>query len=98
MGVLATVYMICALRTNVAFVIIFLSLIPAFGMLTAGFWFQADDWAGNVAKVNRMFVVCRLFPVIDFAELNNADIWKGCWSLSFCDMYYRLVYSASYSV
>uniref|UniRef100_A0A8H7KCH5 Protein alcS n=1 Tax=Bionectria ochroleuca TaxID=29856 RepID=A0A8H7KCH5_BIOOC len=57
MGVLAFVYLICALRTNIVFVTIFLSLLPAFSMLTAAFWLQAEDFEGNAAKANQMFVV-----------------------------------------
>ncbi|KAI1846881.1 hypothetical protein JX265_004851 [Neoarthrinium moseri] len=56
MGILAFLYMICALRTNIVFVIIFLSLLPAFGLLTAAFWLQAADFEGNTAKANNMFV------------------------------------------
>ncbi|CAG9985068.1 unnamed protein product [Clonostachys byssicola] len=56
MGILAFVYLICALRTNIVFVTIFLSLLPAFSMLTAAFWLQAEDFEGNAAKANRMFV------------------------------------------
>jgi len=47
MGVLCFIYMICALRTNVVFVIIFASLVPAFGLLTAAYWSLAK---GNTAS------------------------------------------------
>ena len=38
MGFLCLIYMVCALRTNVVFVLIFASLVPAFGLLTAAYW------------------------------------------------------------
>jgi len=44
MGFLCLIYMVCALRTNVVFVLIFASLVPAFGLLTAAYW--------NLAKGN----------------------------------------------
>merc|ERR1712080_657655 len=34
--------MICALRTNVVFVLIFAALVPAFGLLTAAYWSLAQ--------------------------------------------------------
>jgi len=42
MGLLCAVYLICALRTNIIFVLIFLLLIPAFGCLTGYFWKIAE--------------------------------------------------------
>ncbi|KAH7133797.1 GPR1/FUN34/yaaH family-domain-containing protein [Dactylonectria macrodidyma] len=56
MGLLAVVYLICALRTNMVFVFIFLSLIPAFGLLTGAFWVLAEDYTGNAARANTYFV------------------------------------------
>ncbi|CAI6099199.1 unnamed protein product [Clonostachys chloroleuca] len=56
MGVLAFVYLICALRTNIVFVTISLSLLPAFSMLMAAFWLQAEDFEGNAAMAHQMLV------------------------------------------
>jgi len=42
MGFLCLIYMICALRTNVVFVLIFAALVPAFGLLTAAYWSLAQ--------------------------------------------------------
>ena len=47
MGVLCLVYLVCALRTNLVFVGIFATLVPAFGCLTGSFW-QLE--AGNAAS------------------------------------------------
>lgn len=57
MGLLAVVYLICALRTNVVFVIIFFTLIPAFALLTGAFWVLAEDYTGNADLANKLFVV-----------------------------------------
>ena len=38
MGVLCFLYMILALRTNLIFFLIFMTLVPAFGLLAAAYW------------------------------------------------------------
>jgi len=53
MGVLCFVYLICSLRTNIVFAVIFLSLVLAFGCLTGAFWNIAE---GNVATGQRLVV------------------------------------------
>lgn len=42
MAVLCLIYLICALRTNAVFVVIFAGLFVGFIFLTATFWFTAD--------------------------------------------------------
>lgn len=53
MGVLCLLYMILALRTNLVFFLIFLTLVPAFGLLAGAFWTLAkaaeETTAGNTA-------------------------------------------------
>ncbi|CAK7200226.1 hypothetical protein SEUCBS139899_002917 [Sporothrix eucalyptigena] len=49
-GLLCVVMFVCSLRTNVVFVLIFLTLIPAFGCLGAAFWYMAEDYTGTAAK------------------------------------------------
>ncbi|CAK4033212.1 GPR1 FUN34 -class plasma membrane [Lecanosticta acicola] len=49
MGVLCFLYMILALRTNVVFFLIFMTLVPAFALLAAAFWHLAEDYEGNAA-------------------------------------------------
>ncbi|KAH7314300.1 hypothetical protein BKA65DRAFT_557935 [Rhexocercosporidium sp. MPI-PUGE-AT-0058] len=41
MGLLCLIYLVCALRTNVVFVIIFFTLVPAFGLLAGAYWQNA---------------------------------------------------------
>ena len=38
MGLLCLIYLVCALRTNVVFVLMFACLVPAFSCLAASFW------------------------------------------------------------
>lgn len=74
MGVLCFIYMICALRTNVVFVGIFLFLVPAFGCLAGTYWQLAK---GNASIAQNLliaagaccFVVCALGWWIFFAIL-----------------------------
>ena len=47
MGVLCFVYLIVALRTNIVFVLIFATLVPAFGCL-AGFFFSIGEGVPNL--------------------------------------------------
>lgn len=42
MGVLCLVYLVCSLRTNVVFVVIFLTLVMAFALLAASYWTNAQ--------------------------------------------------------
>ena len=66
MGVLCFVYLICALRTNVAFVGIFLFITPAFGCLAGAYWHLATLTPAGAATAGKLlkaagafsFVVC----------------------------------------
>ena len=57
MGVLCLIFLVCALRTNIVFVVIFFSLMLAFFLLTGAVWAQAEDYTGNAKIANRCFVV-----------------------------------------
>jgi len=80
MGVLCLIYMICALRTNVVFLLIFTFLVPAFACLAAAYWHLAQDINSTVAPVLLVaggalaFVVCLLgwwiFAAIMLAALD----------------------------
>lgn len=50
MGVLCLVYMILALRTNIVFVLIFLTLVPAFGCLAGAYWHLAEAYSGSTTS------------------------------------------------
>jgi uncharacterized protein len=63
MGVLCLVFLICALRTNIVFVVIFLTLVIAFILLTIAYWAMAADITANAALSSRCLVVrIRLIP------------------------------------
>jgi succinate-acetate transporter protein len=42
MGVLCMIYLVCSLRTNVVFVVIFFTLVIAFGLLAGAYWQNAN--------------------------------------------------------
>ncbi|KAI8724146.1 hypothetical protein NCS52_00272300 [Fusarium sp. LHS14.1] len=54
MVILALVYLVCSLRTNVVFVIIFATLVPALCLLTGAFWVWAEDYPGNTKLALRL--------------------------------------------
>jgi len=45
MGVLCLIYLVCSLRTNVVFVVIFFTLVNAFGILSGVYWQLANAYA-----------------------------------------------------
>ena len=47
MGVLCLVYLVCSLRTNVVFVVIFFTLVVAFGLLAGAYWQNANSIANS---------------------------------------------------
>jgi succinate-acetate transporter protein len=49
MGVLCLIYLICSLRTNVVFVVIFFTLVLAFGLLAGSFWHNANAYGNTNA-------------------------------------------------
>ena len=55
MGVLCLVYLVCSLRTNVVNVVVYLSMVVAFGLLT-GQHFQLAQ--GNVQLADQLQIVC----------------------------------------
>ncbi|EXJ72442.1 uncharacterized protein A1O5_04946 [Cladophialophora psammophila CBS 110553] len=65
MGALCFIYLVCALRTNICFVLIFLSLVPAFGLMAAVYWKLAEGNAAVSLKCQHaasglLFAVCLL--------------------------------------
>lgn len=47
MGLLCFIYLICSIRTNICFVIIFFTLVPAFGLLAGAYWQTANSIANS---------------------------------------------------
>jgi succinate-acetate transporter protein len=50
MGVLCLVYLVCSLRTNIVFVVIFFTLLCAFALLAATYWQLANGIGNNDAS------------------------------------------------
>lgn len=60
MGVVSFIFFICAFRTNVCFVIIFLTLVLTFALLTVAYWLLAEDFTGNASMANDFVIVSSL--------------------------------------
>ena len=58
MGLLSLIYLICALRTNLIFVAIFLGLLLVFVVLTASYWHLA---AGHTVMAQKLQVAAGAF-------------------------------------
>lgn len=54
MGILCFMYLICSIRTNIAFVIVFLTLLIAFSLITGAYWLLAQDYTGNAAQAAKL--------------------------------------------
>jgi uncharacterized protein len=67
MGLLCFIFLICAIRTNVVFVGIFLFLVPTFGMLAGSYWHAAQ---GNASLSLNLQKVCLLMLVPDQSSLS----------------------------
>jgi hypothetical protein len=63
MGILCLIYLICSIRTNLIFFLIFFSLVPAFGLLAGAFLHAAKGNAAIAGKCQEAagaftFVTC----------------------------------------
>lgn len=72
MGLLCFVYLVCSVRTNVVFFVIFLTLVLAFGLLTGAYWALASDYAGNAMSAHKMVVVSSFLP---FCSAGMSECW-----------------------
>ncbi|KAI6756716.1 hypothetical protein HG530_011314 [Fusarium avenaceum] len=64
MGILSFIFFLCALRTNVVFVMIFFSLTFCFFMITAAFWALADDYTGNAVLAGKLLTAGGAFGFV----------------------------------
>jgi hypothetical protein len=80
MGLLCFIYLICSIRTNIVFVGIFTSLVPAFGCLAGVYWQAAQGNAVAAGKLEiaagaLLFITCALgwwiFLAIMLASLDH---------------------------
>ena len=58
MAVLCLIYLVCAVRTNIVFVVIFLGLFMVFALLTGSYWQHAQ---GAADLANKLQVVRAIF-------------------------------------
>ena len=60
MGLLCLIYLIASLRTNLIFVTIFFTLVIAFSLLAAAYWYtaKATAYPADAAKALKCEVVC----------------------------------------
>jgi len=61
MGLMCLVYLVCSLRTNICFVVIFFTLVCAFGCLT-GAYFQVSN--GNAALAGKLQIAAGAFTFV----------------------------------
>lgn len=54
MGVLCFIYLICSLRTNIVFVVIFFSLVLGFCLLSASYWYSAEALASSPPDASKL--------------------------------------------
>lgn len=64
MGLLCFIYLICSLRTNIAFVVIFLTLVCGFACLAAAYWnlalfYKNETNAAAATRAGKLIVVSR---------------------------------------
>jgi len=68
MGLLCLIYLICALRTNVVFVVIFFTLVCAFGLLAGAYWQNANGIgnkdAAALALAGRLQIAAGAFTFV----------------------------------
>jgi len=65
MAILCLIYLVCSIRTNLVFFLIFFTLVPAFGLLAATFFMNAKGNLATAAKTEEAagaftFVTCIL--------------------------------------
>ena len=87
MGLLCLVYLICALRTNIVFLVIFFTLVLAFGFLSGAYWQLAQ---GNAVLGGKLVVVSESLRTAG-PELSTDAFVLGWRCFHFRDLYGRVV-------
>jgi hypothetical protein len=73
------IFLVCSLRVNICFVVIFFSLLLALVFLTVTYWLLAADMVGNAAVAGKMLVVSYANAVNRWNR--RADICYYCFRL-----------------
>jgi len=71
MGLLCLIYLIAALRTNIVFVVIFATLVPAFGLLAGAYWQLAQ---GNAEMGGKLVIVSDPKPPLYTCDEERTDM------------------------
>lgn len=64
MGFMCLVYLVCSIRTNICFMIIFFTLVVNFGLLTSAYWYLAMDYVGNAAMAGKLIKAAGAFSFV----------------------------------
>ncbi|KAI0160749.1 hypothetical protein GGR57DRAFT_456233 [Xylariaceae sp. FL1272] len=67
MGILCLIFLVCAFRTNIVFVIIFLGLMLTFALITGAYFALAKDYAGNAAFAARLLTAAGAWSFVTTA-------------------------------
>ena len=60
MGLLSLIYLICSLRTNIVFVVIFFTLVLGFSLLTGAYWYNAKGLGSTPVDASKLAYAGRL--------------------------------------
>jgi succinate-acetate transporter protein len=63
MALITLIFLICSLRVNICFVVIFFTLLLALVFLTVAYWLLAADFVANAAVAGKMLVVSHVHAV-----------------------------------
>jgi hypothetical protein len=85
MAVLCLVFLICSLRTNIVYVVVFSTQVAVFGLLT-GNHFQVA--VGNTDLASGLEVVCSPWPITRNRIINNLS---GCRCWNACELHGTMV-------
>ncbi|KAI1262883.1 GPR1/FUN34/YaaH-class plasma membrane protein-like protein [Xylariaceae sp. FL1019] len=67
MGIMSFLFLICAVRTNIVFVVIFVGLTTTFGLITGAYFQLASDYVGNAALAGRLLTAAGAFSFVTTA-------------------------------
>jgi uncharacterized protein len=90
MGILVFMYMICSVRTNVVFFLIFLLLDIALFLLTGAYWKAAE---GNAEAFGSLSVVSSLLHLYRIIQSDQHDQASGALVFAFCMLGFYLLFA-----
>jgi len=88
MGLLMTIYTVCATRTNLPFFLVLLGTAMTFILLAAAYWKLGE---GNMVVGNRLTVVSLEYPVYFHGQILTLET-LGCWRCSILRYYIWLLF------